>query len=169
MEHAITVVPAVDGLTDVDVLTTTIRDAILAGLAHENVAIPCDIYVMLTDDPGIRALNAEHRGLDRATDVLSFPMLELTPGAPIEVSPLELDPDTGRLMLGDMVISVERTTAQAVEYGHSLAREIAFLAVHSLLHLLGYDHEKSEADETLHFTRQEEILREAGFLREGTS
>ncbi len=165
-EHLITVVPALDGLCDLDALTPAISHCISHTLAHQEVEHACDVYVMLTDDAGIRELNAEHRNIDRATDVLSFPMLELTPGEPIEVGPLELDPESGRLMLGDMAISVERAKAQAEQYGHTFLREMCFLAVHSTLHLLGYDHEKSPEDEAIHFALQEEILSECGITRD---
>jgi len=120
---------------------------------------------MITDDENIRELNREHREIDRATDVLSFPMLELSPGQKIEVSPLEIDPSTGAVMLGDIAISLERMCEQAKEYGHSEERELSFLTVHGILHLLGYDHERSEEDEKLHFSRQEEILDEMGIKR----
>lgn len=165
-EHLITIVPAVDGLCDIDKFSPDISKCIIHTLEHQQVEQACDVYVMLTDDNGIKELNAEHRKIDRATDVLSFPMLELTPGEPIVVGPLELDPETGRLMLGDMVISVERARAQAEEYGHSLTRELCFLAVHSTLHLLGYDHEKSEEEEAIQFGLQEEILAECGITRD---
>lgn len=166
MSHSVTVVPAIEGLCDLDKFSPLLTQCITKTLEHEGMEQACDIYVMLTDDKGIHELNAEHRNIDRATDVLSFPMLELTPGEPIVVGPLELDPETGRLMLGDMVISVERAAAQAEEFGHSLERELGFLAVHSTLHLLGYDHERSPEDEKLHFSLQEEILEECGMRRD---
>ena len=165
-EHSITIVSATEGLCDENAITAQFTKCIEYTLAHQNVEQACDIYVMLTDDAGIRELNAEHRNIDKATDVLSFPMLDLTPGEPIEVGPLELDPETGRLMLGDMVISVERAKAQAEQYGHSLLRELCFLGVHSVLHMLGYDHEKSEEDEKIHFALQEEILSACGITRD---
>ena len=113
-----------------------IRKAVRRALDAEGVDRPCLVSVLLTDDEGIRAVNREFRGIDRATDVLSFPMNELTPGA--------FDPDvgdeTGALMLGDMMISLERCAAQGEEFGHGFGREIQYLTVHSVLHLLGYDH-----------------------------
>lgn len=166
MNHAVTVVPAIEGICDLDTFTPLLTRCITHTLEQQGVEQACDIYVMLTDDAGIRELNAEHREIDRETDVLSFPMLELTPGEPIVVGPLELDPETGRLMLGDMAISVERAKVQAEEYGHSLEREMCFLAVHSTLHLLGYDHEKSPEDEAVHFALQEQILEECGIRRD---
>ncbi len=157
-EHSITVVTEREDAS----LCESIKCAVLAALDYEGVTQNCDVCVMVTDDEGIRELNREHRDLDKPTDVLSFPMLELRPGQKIEVSPLELDPETGAVMLGDIAISHERALAQAEEYGHALSREIAFLTVHGTLHLLGYDHERGEDDEKLHFSRQEEILCELG-------
>jgi len=116
-----------------------IKKAVTMALEAEGVDVPCVISVMLTDDEGIRAVNAEFRGVDRATDVLSFPLNELTPG---EFDPeiCETDFDTGAVMLGDMMISVPRCEAQGEEFGHGYNREIMYLTVHSVHHLLGYDH-----------------------------
>ena len=97
------------------------------------------ISVMLTDDEGIRRVNREFRGVDRATDVLSFPLNELTPGA-FDPDDCDTDPETGAALLGDMMISLPRCRAQGEELGHGFDREIAYLTVHSVLHLLGYDH-----------------------------
>ena len=97
------------------------------------------ISVMLTDDEGIRSVNREFRGVDRATDVLSFPLNELTPGE-FDPEVCDRDPDSGCVLLGDMMISVPRCQAQGEEFGHGYAREIQYLTVHSVLHLLGYDH-----------------------------
>lgn len=97
------------------------------------------ISVMLTDDEGIRSVNREFRGVDRATDVLSFPLNELTPGA-FDPADCETDPETGAVLLGDMMISVPRCAEQGEDFGHGYEREIMYLTVHSVLHLLGYDH-----------------------------
>ena len=114
---------------------------ITAALAAEGVQVPCGVDVLLTTDEGIREINREQRAIDAATDVLSVPMLELTPGVPPDgTGEDQRDPETGLCPLGDMVISVERAQAQAAEFGHSVQREMAYLAVHSVLHLLGYDH-----------------------------
>jgi probable rRNA maturation factor len=99
----------------------------LAVLKAENVTQPCEISVLLTDDEGIHQLNRQFRDVDRATDVLSFPMGDE-------------DPQTGRLLLGDMVLNVNRAAAQGEEFGHGADHEISYLTVHSVLHLLGYDH-----------------------------
>ena len=116
-----------------------IKDAVRTALAAEGVSEPCLIGVVLTDDEGIRRVNREFRGVDRATDVLSFPFSELRPGA-IDAAACERDPESGRALLGDMMISLERCAAQGEEFGHGFEREIRYLTVHSVLHLLGYDH-----------------------------
>ena len=121
-------------------LTAHIKRCIRGALEQEGVTVPCEINVLLTDNPGIRELNRELRDVDRETDVLSFPMFELTPGEfPEDVSDL-LDPGSSLLPLGDMALSVEKIQSQAEEFGHSQEREIGYLTVHSVLHLLGYDH-----------------------------
>ena len=116
-----------------------IKKAVRLALDAEGVDVPCEISVMLTDDEGIRSVNSEFRGIDRATDVLSFPLNELTPGE-FDPEKCERDMDTGAVMLGDMMISVPRCAAQGEEFGHGYEREIMYLTVHSVLHLLGYDH-----------------------------
>ncbi len=116
-----------------------IRKAVHMALDAEGVDVPCLISVMLTDDEGIRAVNSEFRGVDRATDVLSFPLNELTPGE-FDPDECEQDLDTGAVMLGDMMISLERCAQQGEEFGHGFNREVQYLTVHSVLHLLGYDH-----------------------------
>ena len=116
-----------------------IKKSIVKALAAEGVDKPCILSVMLTDDDGIHAVNREFRGVDRATDVLSFPLNELTAGE-FDESLCEHDPKTNAVMLGDMMISLERCEAQGEEFGHGFEREICYLTVHSVLHLLGYDH-----------------------------
>lgn len=140
---------------------------ITAALAAEHVKIPCGVDVLLTTDEGIREINLEQRQIDAATDVLSFPMLELTPGTPPDgTGEDELDPETGLCPLGDMVISVDRAKAQAEEFGHSVQREIAYLAVHSVLHLLGYDHLDEGPQKARMREREEAILEELGITRD---
>lgn len=129
----------------------------------------CTVNMLLTDDTAIHSMNKEFRGVDRATDVLSFPMVDYAePGnfdGLDEMSESYFDPDSGELLLGDIVISVERAYAQAEEYGHSLKREMAFLTAHSMLHLFGYDH--MEDDERAEMERmQEEILASLGITRD---
>ena len=140
---------------------------ITAALEAENVSIPCGVDVLLTTDQGIREINLEQREIDAATDVLSFPMLELTPGVPpTGQEEDELDPETGLCPLGDMVISVERAQEQAKEFGHSVQREIAYLAVHSVLHLLGYDHLDEGPQKAQMRAREEAILEGLGVTRD---
>ncbi|MEG2098156.1 MAG: rRNA maturation RNase YbeY, partial [Pseudoflavonifractor sp.] len=105
-----------------------LKTVIAAALAAEQVALPCEVDVLLTDDEGIHEINLDQRGVDRPTDVLSFPMFEFSPGVPPRAEQSDLDPDTGLLPLGDMVISVPRAIAQAEEFGHSPKRELAYLA-----------------------------------------
>ncbi len=116
-----------------------IRKAAAMALEAEGIGAPCIISVMLTDDEGIRAVNRAFRGVDRATDVLSFPLNELRPGD-FDPAACERDPETGAVLLGDMMISVPCCRAQGEEFGHGYARELMYLTVHSVLHLLGYDH-----------------------------
>ena len=116
-----------------------IKKAVNRALDAEGVDLPCIVNVMLTDDEGIHAVNKEFRNVDRATDVLSFPFNELIPGE-FDPAVCEKDMDTGAVLLGDMMISLERCQAQGEEFGHGFAREIQYLTVHSVLHLLGYDH-----------------------------
>lgn len=129
-----------DAVTKNAQVVRQIKKCIAAALSAEGMYVPCEVNVLLTNDEGIRAINRSGRGIDRATDVLSFPMFDLRPGAlPLEL-PLMTDCDTGLLPLGDMAISLERAAAQAEEYGHSLDREVGYLTIHSILHMLGYDH-----------------------------
>ena len=116
-----------------------IKKAVNMALEAEQIRVPCLISVMLTDEEGIRRVNRDFRGIDRATDVLSFPLNELSPGA-FDPELCERDPETGAVMLGDMMISLPRCEAQGEEFGHGFEREIMYLSVHSVLHLLGYDH-----------------------------
>lgn len=120
-----------------------------------------EVSVVFTDNNGIRKLNAEHRGIDRITDVLSFPMVEYDENKnPIE----DCFDENGCICLGDIVISLERASEQAEEYGHSFEREVGFLTVHSVLHLLGYDH-MTDNEEKEMFVFQNEILNEMGLKR----
>lgn len=141
-----------------------LRRAILAALEGEGVEVPCIVEVCVTDDAGIHQTNLETRGVDRPTDVLSFPMFELKPGE--KPSPDWADPDTDKVLLGDMMISLERANAQAVEYGHSPEREVCYLAVHSTLHLLGYDHLDEGPMKAQMRAREEAILETLGIARE---
>lgn len=134
-----------------------LKRCIVTALQEEGVDVPCEVDVLITDDAGIRQINLEQRSVDRPTDVLSFPMFYFRPGKPPKGDSLDLDPETGRLPLGDMVISYERARAQAEEYGHPVERELGYLAVHSVLHLLGYDH-MDEGEEKRQMRAREEAI-----------
>ncbi len=134
--HYIPVTADVPGVSDG--LRAFIRKVIRTALVAEGVDFPCEVDVLFTNDAGIQEINRDMRNVDRPTDVLSFPVFELTPGE--LPSAEDADPATGLVPLGDMMLSLERVQAQAREFGHSKRRELAYLAVHSTLHLLGYDH-----------------------------
>lgn len=139
MNHQIIVESEVEGLK-LSELVPHITTCIQGALDAEGIHVPCEVNVLLTDNAGIQKINREYRNVDAATDVLSFPMFEFVPEAfPEDVSNL-LDPGSSLLPLGDMALSVEKIQAQAQEFGHSEKREIGYLTVHSVLHLLGYDH-----------------------------
>ena len=127
-----------------------VRRSVNAALKYEDFQRPCEVSVTFTDNEKIRELNAQYRSIDRATDVLSFPLFD------------EDFEDEEELALGDVVLSLEKAQEQAKEYGHSFEREVAFLVVHSVLHLLGYDHETSEEDEKDMRRRQTEITERLG-------
>ena len=132
-----------------------VRASVLSTLAYEGYEPECELSVTFTDDEGIQAVNKQYRNMDKATDVLSFPLTDFEGGD-------EPPADEPTVSLGDIVISLERARAQAEEFGHSLEREVAFLTVHSTLHLLGYDHELSEEDDADMRRRQREILESMG-------
>ena len=117
-----------------------IKKCINATLNAEGVKADCEINVLVTNDKGIHAINLASRQIDRPTDVLSFPMFQLEPGNPPADWEEYEDFETGLVPLGDMCISLERAQAQAKEFGHSAKREVGYLTIHSMLHLLGYDH-----------------------------
>ena len=121
-------------------ISAIIRRCIESTLSAEGITAPCEINVLVTNDKGIRAINLASRNIDKATDVLSFPMFQLEAGNPPKDWGAYLDPETGMCPLGDMAISFERAVSQAKEFGHSTRREIGYLTIHSMLHLLGYDH-----------------------------
>ena len=129
-----------------------------AALEEEQIEEDAQVSVTLVDNETIREINNEHRGIDKATDVLSFPLGD--------EDSFDTDPETGAILLGDIVISLERAKEQAEEYGHSYRREVAFLITHSLFHLLGYDHVDSEEDEKLMFGKQDKVLEKLGITRE---
>ena len=140
-----------------------IRKCINTALNCENVSVKCEISVLITDDGEIHKINNQFRGVDRPTDVLSFPMQTLIPEK-FAPDMTQAEPETGLLPLGDIVISVEKVQEQAAAYGHSEKRELAFLVAHSMLHLMGYDHmEDSEREEMEE--RQRRILEQLNISR----
>ena len=146
MKHRVILSNEQDRVTLTFSLKRLIKKAIVTALDYEDFDRPAEISVTVVDNEAIRKINSEHRGIDRATDVLSFPMFDE-------------DFDDGEdAILGDIVLSLEKAVEQAEAYGHSLKREVAFLTVHSVLHLLGFDHEEGEAEESEMFETQEEIL-----------
>ncbi|HIT32318.1 MAG TPA: rRNA maturation RNase YbeY [Candidatus Enterenecus stercoripullorum] len=162
MEHQLIMDSQVDG---VEPYAQLLEGVIPAALAAEGVAFPWEVDVLFTGDAGIRAINLEQRGVDAPTDVLSFPMFQLQPGVPPTLDEVEADPGTGLVPLGDMVISLERAKAQGEEYGHGTQREVAYLAVHSVLHLLGYDHVDEGPMKAQMRKREEAILGALGLSR----
>lgn len=160
MEHDIIISADVDtpaGLED------GLRRAITTALELQGVGLPCEINVLLTGDEGIQGVNRTMRGVDKPTDVLSFPMFDMPAGSLPTVG--WSDPDSGLLPLGDMCLSLERAAAQAQEYGHSLEREVSYLAVHSVLHLLGYDHMDEGPMKAQMREREELIMTRLGLER----
>ncbi len=133
--------------------------AVRSTLKAEGVACDCEVSVMLTDGEGIRSINAEMRDKDSITDVLSFPFADMEAGC-FDEDVCELNPETGCYYLGDMVICVPRCEEQADEYGHDYARELSYLTVHSVLHLLGYDHEDEAEGKRAMRAREKEIMSE---------
>ena len=137
-------------------------------LEYEGFPYAAEVNLTLTDNEGIHAINREYRRIDRPTDVLSFPMLSYS--APGDFSFLDreceddFNPDTGEAILGDIIISVDKVKEQAASYGHSEKREFAFLIVHSMLHLFGYDHETEQEREAME-ERQRNILDDLGITR----
>lgn len=153
--------------TEVEVsaeLEPLLQKVIQAALEAEGMESECEINVLITDDEGIHQINLEQRDVDRPTDVLSFPMFDLEPGE--HPDEMDADPETGLIPLGDMVISLERTREQAAEFGHSVEREVCYLCVHSVLHLLGYDHMDEGPMKAQMREREEAILGELGITRD---
>ena len=145
-------------------LRILIRRACNAVLEYEHFDDPAEISVTFVDNAAIAELNNQYRNKPMPTDVLSFPEFDLTPGQ--LPGSEDADPGTGLVPLGDMVISMEHVAAQAKEYGHSNRRELAYLVVHSVLHLLGYDHLDEGPQKKQMRAREEAILAELGITRE---
>ena len=140
-------------------LRCLVKASIYAALAYEDFRRSAEISVTFIDNEGIREINREHRDIDSATDVLSFPILG-------DDEDGDTNPGTGAVILGDIVLSLERAREQAAEFGHSFTREAAFLTVHSVLHLLGYDHVNSEEEDREMRARQHAILDYMGITRD---
>jgi len=138
-------------------IASVIRKCIETTLASEGIDAACEINVLVTNDRGIHAINKAYREVDKPTDVLSFPMFQLTAGEPPKDWDAYIDPETGLCPLGDMALSLERAVAQAKEFGHSTRREVGYLTIHSMLHLLGYDHLDEGQQKAQMRAREEEI------------
>ena len=153
---------------EVDEYREIIEKVILQALEYVECPYEAQVYVLITDNESIRAINRDHRGMDSPTDVLSFPMHDYNIPADFsdveDTDPDAFHPDSGELMLGDIIISMDKVREQADCYGHSGKRELAFLVAHSMLHLMGYDHMEEEDRETME-TKQEEILNLCDYRR----
>ena len=134
-----------------------IRQCVQEVLKQENIDVDAEVNVLITDDDGIRAINCAYRNIDKATDVLSFPMFELQAGEPPKDWEEYMDVETGLCPLGDIAISLERAVAQADEFGHTVRREVGYLTIHSMLHLLGYDH-IDEGEQKAKMRQREEFI-----------
>ena len=145
-----------DKVTPPDEFEKLIEDCAREALIEEEMDEDAEVSVTLVDNSRIRELNSEYRNIDRETDVLSFPMGD--------EDGFEVDPDTDAVLLGDIVLSLEKAQVQAEEYGHSFKREVAFLITHSLFHLLGYDHMTPEEEAEM-FSKQEKVLEKLGITR----
>ena len=145
-----------DKVTPPDEFEKLIEDCAREALIEEEMDEDAEVSVTLVDNARIRELNSEYRNIDRETDVLSFPMGD--------EDGFEVDPDTDAVLLGDIVLSLEKAQAQAEEYGHSFKREVAFLITHSLFHLLGYDHMTPEEEAEM-FAKQDKVLEKLGITR----
>ncbi len=157
MQHHIVVAfdsPRLDSIG----LNLHLRKCIRSVLEAQEMPVPCEINVLVTDNEGIRAINRISRKKDEATDVLSFPMFDFIPGELPPDLAQRTDPQTGLLPLGDMAISLERAREQAKQFGHSTKREIGYLTIHSILHLLGYDHLDEGPMKAQMRAKEEEIL-----------
>ncbi|MBQ6076466.1 MAG: rRNA maturation RNase YbeY [Lachnospiraceae bacterium] len=145
-----------------------IRQVAEAAVEKEACPYACAVDVLILDNDAMREINREERGIDAPTDVLSFPAVPFdVPGdfSHLEDDPMLFEPDSGELLLGDMVISADKVLSQAEEYGHSPRRELAFLTAHSMYHLMGYDHE-TEPERLIMEEKQESLLQELGITRD---
>lgn len=158
-----------DKIQVTDELENTIVKVIEHSLQEENVNIPCEVSIIFVDNQEIKEINKENRNIDKVTDVLSFPMLEFPKGKVFKEvyrghEFAESDFDDGSLVLGDIALSLEKAKEQSVEFGHSFLREASYLVVHSILHLLGYDHIEEEEKSVMR-KREEDILEKFQLVR----
>ena len=161
MQIAIDILNEQDRINITEDCVKLIEDVIRAALAHEGFNRDCFVSVTLTDNDNIRIINNEQRAIDSATDVLSFPVLEFENGEIVENIG---DYYEDKLILGDIVLSVERAEEQRIEFGHSFDRELGYLICHSVLHLLGYDHE-NDAEREIMRSKEEETLETLSLTR----
>ncbi len=152
-----------------EVFNRIIKDVITYSVDFLKCPYECEVEVIYTDNDGIHEINKLERGIDAPTDVLSFPMLDFNMPADlslVEENPAEyFNPETGEMLLGDIVLNLDRVTSQAKDYGHSEKRELAFLTAHSMLHLFGYDHMTD--DQRIEMEKlQDEILNQRGYTRD---
>ena len=151
---------------DIEMLIKQVAEEVLD---TEQCPYEVQLNVLVTDNEGIHQFNKEHRGIDRPTDVLSFPNIEFESEGVFDIDEDEeadyFDPDSGELILGDIIISADKVSEQAESYGHSLKREFAFLVAHSMLHLCGYDHMVEEEAKVME-QKQEETLSKLGITRD---
>ncbi len=151
---------------DMDKVSELINRCACAALTQEQAPENSVVDVTIVDNETIRQINAENRGKDMVTDVLSFPMLEFYNGEAPEDLEFDRNPEDGTLFLGDMILNYNRACEQAEEFGHSVERECGFLTVHSMLHLVGYDHERSEEERKLQRAHEESVMQSLGLTRE---
>lgn len=144
-------------------LVNLLKKAVIETLKISDIKNRCEVAILLVDDTRIREINSEFRKIDAATDVLSFPLVEMNEGIILSMEG-DFNRDEDLLLLGDIVISLERAEKQAQEYGHPFARELAFLVTHGAFHLLGYDHQNSMQESSM-FGKQEEVLSILGLAR----
>ena len=153
-----------DNMQDVFDITEEMENLIIstakACLEEENLNIPTEVNIILLTNEEIRKINLEHRNIDKPTDVLSFPMLEMIDGK-LMISELDFNKDQEELVLGDIIISTEKVIEQARQYNHSIEREIAFLVTHGMFHLLGYDHQDENSEKNM-ILKQENVLEKKG-------
>jgi len=140
-----------------------IKECVRKVLSLEKVNMPCEVSVLIADDVTVRNINLSYRGIDKTTDVLSFPMLEFSPPGWIEPGSNAVDPETGLTPLGEIVLSASIVRLQAKEYGHCVEQETAYLIVHSVLHLLGYDHVDEADGKRLMREKEKHIMSEMGY------